>query len=78
MASPPRGGRNPFSERYLVASYADGGVIVDLQSGNYYRVNRTAALVSETLCQQADRAVVDRCIAAELRVDEAEASGIRS
>lgn len=76
MASPPGGGQNPFSERYLVASYADGGVVVDLQSGNYYRVNRTAALVCETLGQQADRTVADRFIANELRVDEAEASRI--
>jgi len=38
-----------FRARYTLARYATGGVVVDLSSGNYYRVNRTAALVCDAL-----------------------------
>src|SRR6185312_1338688 len=34
-----------FCERYLLAAFASGGVIVDLATGNYFRVNRTAATI---------------------------------
>ncbi len=33
----------------LIASYVNGGVIVDLETGNYFRVDRTAACVCEVL-----------------------------
>ena len=38
-----------FGERFLLARYATGGVIVDLESGNYYRINDSAALVCGAL-----------------------------
>jgi len=38
-----------FHERYLLARYSSGGVAVDLQSGNYYRLNGSAALVCAAL-----------------------------
>ncbi len=34
-----------FRERYVLAAYPTGGVAIDLQSGNYFRLNSTAAQV---------------------------------
>ena len=45
-----------FDARYAVARYSTGGVVVDLQSGNYYRVNLTAALVCDALISGGDAA----------------------
>lgn len=38
-----------FDQRYLLARYPTGGVVVDLESGNYFRVNASAALVCEAM-----------------------------
>jgi len=54
-----------FHERYLLARYPSGGVAVDLQSGNYYRLNGSAALVCEAL---RDGHAVEEQVASALRV----------
>jgi hypothetical protein len=59
-----------FGQRYLLASYPTGGVVVDLESGNYYRVNRSAVLVCEAMCAGGD---IEGRIAAELQVPRDEA-----
>jgi hypothetical protein len=60
-----------FDGRYLLARYPTGGVVVDLESGNYYRVNGSAALVCDALRAGAD---VEGRIAGELGVPHAEAA----
>jgi hypothetical protein len=64
---------NDFARRYLLARYQTGGVVVDLESGNYYRVNASAALVCDALRVGGD---AERRIAAELGVSNAEAGEI--
>jgi hypothetical protein len=58
-----------FGQRYLVASYRTGGVVVDLVSGNYYQVNRSAAVVCEALCTGGD---VEGRLSAEFHVPREE------
>ncbi len=65
-----------FAERFLLARFPDGGVVVDLESGNYYRINQTAALVCATLREAPDRPTADSSIAGELHVDAFEAARI--
>jgi len=65
-----------FADRYLLTRYASGGVVVDLESGNYYRVNRTAALVCEALLRNRDRTAAAASVARELRVDAQEAASV--
>jgi hypothetical protein len=60
-----------FDGRYLLARYPTGGVVVDLESGNYYRVNGSAALVCDALRAGAD---VEGRIARELGVPHTEAA----
>ena len=45
----PGPSRDRFLRRYVLAHYATGGVVVDLSSGNYFRVNTTAAIVCSAL-----------------------------
>lgn len=59
-----------FNGRYLLARYPTGGVVVDLESGNYYRLNGSAALVCDALRAGGD---VEGRIASELGVPHAEA-----
>jgi hypothetical protein len=65
-----------FASRYLLARYGSGGVVVDLESGNYYRVNRTAALVCDALSREPDRIAAATSIAADLRIDAREAESV--
>lgn len=62
-----------FDRRFLLARYPTGGVVVDLESGNYYRVNPSAALVCDALRVGGD---VNGRVAAELRVPIEEAGRI--
>jgi hypothetical protein len=41
--------RDTFAGRYLVASFPSGGVVADLETGNYFRVDAKAAAVCEAL-----------------------------
>jgi hypothetical protein len=59
--------------RFLLARYTTGGVVVDLESGNYYRVNSSAAMVCDALCAGGD---VDGRVAAELGIPREEAARI--
>jgi hypothetical protein len=69
-AAPPA--RNdPFSQRYLLARYPSGGVVVDLASGNYFRVNTTAALVCDALLGNGG---VEEAVAEALRISTREAA----
>jgi hypothetical protein len=60
-----------FRARYALARYATGGVVVDLSSGNYYLVNRTAALVCDALLTGE---VPESRVASDLSIPREEAS----
>jgi hypothetical protein len=60
-----------FGQRYLLARYPSGGVVVDLSSGNYFRVNATAALVCQALIGNHN---VDEVVAESLGISTPEAS----
>jgi len=62
-----------FDRRYLLARYPTGGVVVDLESGNYFRVNASAAAVCDAL--RAGSGTAER-IATELGVSLAETAAI--
>jgi len=62
-----------FCERYLLAAFASGGVIVDLATGNYFRVNRTAATICETLRSTGDVGEAEARVSRELRISADEA-----
>jgi hypothetical protein len=60
-----------FGQRFLLARYPTGGVVVDLESGNYYQVNASAAAVCDALREGGDMA---ERVAAELGVSREEAA----
>jgi hypothetical protein len=62
-----------FEARFALARFSTGAVVVDLGSGNYYRVNGTAALVCDALLQGGD--AVGR-VANEFQVGRPEASAL--
>jgi hypothetical protein len=64
---------NDFLNRFLLARYKTGGVVVDLESGNYYLVNATAAVVCDAIRAGGD---VEGRSAAELAVPREEAARI--
>ena len=64
--------RQHFAGRYLVARYETGGVVIDVQSGNYFRVNRTAALVCDALAREPSEPAAAHRVARELRIDASE------
>ena len=70
-----RPSRAAFSRRYLLARYPSGGVVVDLSSGNYFRVNATAALVCDALIGSEEAEPV---VARELGIPDEEASRLVS
>lgn len=64
--------RQHFAGRYLVARYETGGVVIDVQSGNYFRVNRTAALVCDALAREPSEPAAAHRVARELQIDASE------
>jgi hypothetical protein len=64
---------NEFAKRYLLARFPSGGVAIDLESGNYYRLNSSAALVCDALRGGTDP---EKRVAAELEISQSEASGL--
>jgi hypothetical protein len=60
-----------FAERYLVASFGDEGVVADLETGNYFRVEGATARICEILAERPDSAI-DR-VASALQVSPIDA-----
>ena len=52
-----------FVDRYLVASYPSGGVVVDLDTGNYFRVDAKAAAACAALTRADDAGAVNELTA---------------
>jgi hypothetical protein len=69
----PTAGR-PFAERYLLARFPTGGVVVDLVSGNYFRVNSSAALICAALSVTANRVDARARVSGELNISPEEAT----
>ena len=62
-----------FHTRYAWARHPTGGVVVDLGSGNYYRVNATAALICDALLAGGDATAR---VARDLNVSREEAATV--
>ena len=66
---------NMFRQRFAIATFADGGVLVDTDTGNYCRLNVSAAAlceamenstsIDEAITYTADRLLISRITAAE-------------
>jgi hypothetical protein len=65
-----------FAQRYLLARYETGGVVIDLASGNYFRINRTAALVCDALAHAPDPSAAANSVASALGIDTDEAGRV--
>jgi hypothetical protein len=63
-----------FRARYLVRRCPEGGVIVDLQTGNFFRVNESAALICQLLCDSAPPDEALARVALVLRISETAAA----
>jgi len=64
-----------FTDRYAIASFSDGGgVLVDLMTGGYFRLNATATLVCSALQATADMEEAIAFLARRMQVSSAEAS----
>lgn len=62
-----------FRERFAVAAFPDGGVVIDLVTGTYTRLNRSATVICEALVAADDASSAARLAAQHLRIDSAEA-----
>jgi hypothetical protein len=62
-----------FPQRYLVARYSSGGVVVDLHTGNYFRVDTAAAEVCDVLMNDDSKGVADE-VARRLKLPRAQAA----
>lgn len=64
-----------FADRYLVASFPSGGVVVDLETGNYFRVDSIAAAACAALSDGEADSAVDK-LARHLSVERPHAGRI--
>jgi hypothetical protein len=65
-----------FGARYLVTRCPEGGVIVDLTTGNFFRVNESAALICQLLCEAGSPAEASSRIARALGITDADAARV--
>jgi hypothetical protein len=65
---------SPFAERFAVERFSDGGIVVDLLSGSYSRLNKTAATICEILCAVGEAETARGVVAARLRIPPEEAA----
>jgi hypothetical protein len=63
-----------FGERFAVATFADGGIVVDLVTGAYFRLNASAAIICEALVAADDVQSAGVMVAKRLRIDDGEAA----
>jgi hypothetical protein len=67
-------GSQAFADRYLLARFSTGGVLVDLVTGNYFRLNRSAALVCDFLRGANDAKEAEDSVSRELKISPEEAA----
>jgi hypothetical protein len=63
-----------FRERFALATFVDGGVVVDLGTGAYARLNLSATLICEALIEADDIASGVALVGKRLRLDDGEAA----
>jgi hypothetical protein len=63
-----------FRERFALAAFPDGGIVVDLETGSYSRLNRSGAAVLEELGRHHDLAATIAAVAGRFRVSPSEAA----
>jgi hypothetical protein len=56
----------PFGDRYAVQRLADGGIVIDLATGDFTRLNVTAAAICQALVSTDDPSTVAGNVAAQL------------
>lgn len=74
-------GESPFqatTDRYSLARFPDGGVVVDLVTGNYFRLNSTAATICEALLGERSEGDARSRLCADLQVPMEEAERLVS
>jgi hypothetical protein len=77
VTRPPAATDHTFAERFAVATFADGGVVVDLERGALFGVDARAARVCELLVEFADSRRVAQALAdAGMAPREAAASAV--
>ena len=59
----------PFGDRYAVRTLADGGILIDLSTGDLTRLNVTAAAICEALASTDDLSTAAESVAARLGTD---------
>ncbi len=64
-----------FSERYVWSAFPEGGVVLDLEVGTYFRANATVLHVCEALAASTATEQVARDVAARLKIDVPTAEG---
>jgi hypothetical protein len=62
-----------FRERYALAAFADGGVVVDLETGSYARLNASAAALLSSLEAAETTDAATAAVAARFQIDPARA-----
>jgi hypothetical protein len=63
-----------FGERFALATFSDGGVIVDLLTGTYGRLNSPATRICEALIAAEDVEAARKRVADRLQIDDAGAA----
>jgi hypothetical protein len=63
-----------YGERFALTEFADGSVLLDLQSGAFYQLNRVAAEVCRRLAQEEAPAAIARALAGGYGISQEQAS----
>jgi Coenzyme PQQ synthesis protein D (PqqD) len=65
-----------FRQRYAIEWVAEGGLLVDMTTGNYFRLNSTAAEICRALFESTSTSEITRRLADRLRIAPQEADGL--
>jgi hypothetical protein len=76
MNSPSSIDPNAFRRRYAIEWIAGSGLLVDLTTGGYFRLNATAAEICRALFDSANAAEITQQLADRLQIGPQEASGL--
>jgi hypothetical protein len=63
-----------FRDRYAVQRFEDGGIVIDLSTGDYVRLNSTAAVISDFLAEANEASAAVPEVAKRLRITNDEAA----
>ena len=63
-----------FREHFALATFSDGGIVIDLQSGTYARLNRSATAICQLLILTDDPQSARALVAEQLHLDHSDAA----